>query len=656
MRRGGFSVDAGAFPVRSDASAGAAGSHAMRRLRASSDVALAAAVALGVAILVLPLPAAVIDALLSAQLAAAVVTLLVAAGAKQPAGLMGFPVALLVLTLLRLALNVATTRSILARGEAGQVVAAFGDAVVGGDLVVGLVVFAVLTVANYLVVARGAERIAEVSARFALDALPGRQAGIEAEVRAGQLDAEGARARRAALAQASGLHGAMDGAMRFVRGDAVAGLVIVAVNITGGLALGVWRQGLSFDAALSTYTVLTVGDGLAAQLPAVLQTAAAAILATRLAAPVEAERGPRLDARPLYGTAALFAGLAILPGLPAVPMLAVATGLGLAGRLRRPPRQIPGAPRDPAEAPVAALTLVIHPMGLAALAPLDLPRVISSARDRLAREHGLAMPMPRLVTAPVDVAPSCYRIELGEAPVARGLLLADHVFVCPCPPGPHPPRRHPHSDAPGRWIEAGAGIDAAEYLAAHLAATWRRSGPRALGVQAVADRIGRLEERHPALVRAVVPQRVELPALAGLLQALVAEDIPVRDLAGILECLAAQPERCDPAERLARLRRELAPVIASRVAPNGRVAVMHAAAAVEAALSHPPAGLVEAIVEQIDRLRTRYPDAVWLVADAARPAARATVGRLLPGLAILAHGELWPGVEAVTVGVIDGEG
>lgn len=647
-----------------DTEAGAVVSQRVRRPRISSDVLLAAAVAGGVAILILPLPAAVIDALLSAQLAAAVVMLLIATGSTQPSRLVGFPVALLVLTLLRLALNVATTRAILARGEAGQVVAAFGDAVVGGDLVVGVVVFAVLTLAQYLVIAQGAGRIAEVSARFALDALPGRLAGIEAELRAGQLQAESARSRRQALARTSGLYGAMDGVMRFVRGDAIAGLCIVGVNIIGGLALGLWRQGLALEEALATYTVLTVGDGLAAQLPAVLQTAAAALLATRLASPSggpgEGLRSSLVDARPLYGTAALFAALAVLPGLPAAPMLAVAGGLGLAGRLRRQ-RLPPFEPTpDPAEAATVPLTLVVHPMAVIALRPLDLPRVVADAQHRLVHDHGLHLPAPRLVTDPTDIAPSCYRIEIGGATVARGLLLADRVFVCPCPPGESAPRRHPHHDAPGRWAPSGPGIDAAEYLAAHLASTWRRSGPTALGVQAVADRVARLEGHQPALVRAVVPTRVSVPRLAALMQALVAEDVPVRDLAGLLERLAAQPIECDDAERLARLRRDLAPLLTARAAPTGRVAVMHATPALEAELcagaERVSAGLVAAVVEQIDQLRRRHPEAVWLVSAAARPTARATVGRRLPGLMILAHPELWPGVDAHTVGIVDGEG
>lgn len=618
------------------------------RLRLTRDLGLAAAVAAAVALLVLPLPPLLIDGLLAAQLAAAIIMLLVAVGAR-PERLGAIPLALLTLTLLRLALNVATTRAILARADAGQIVDAFGRAVVGGDFVVGLVVFAVLTAAQYLVVAKGAERIAEVSARFALDALPGRQAAIDAEQRAGRLDPEGARARRQALDRTSGLYGAMDGAMRFVRGDALAGLCIVAVNITGGLLIGLWRRGLPLEDALATYTTLTVGDGLAAQVPAVLQTAAAAIITTRLAAPSTGQPSA-LDARPLYGTAALFAGLAILPGLPAAPLLTVAAGLGLATRLRRPRRPTPIAPDARHDTPLA---LVLHPLAARALAR-DPDRVVADARARLARDHGLALPAARIDDHPTDITPGGYRIELDGAPIATGLLIADHVFVCPCPPGDGPPLRHPHHDAPGRWIARGAGIDPAEHLATHLAATWRRTGPAALDLQTLADRLARLETTHPALIRAVVPTRLTLPRLAVLLRALLADDLPVRDLDRLLEHLAAQPEALDDAARLAALRVALAPTLAARLAPTGRLACIHAAPALEAELARPAPGLVDALVEQLDALRARYPAAALIVAD--RPAARALLAPRLPGLPILAHRELWPGLDTITVGLVDGDG
>lgn len=612
------------------------------------DLVRAAAVAAAVALLVLPLPTLLIDALLTAQLAAAIITLLVALSAR-PERLGAFPATLLGLTLLRLALNVATTRSILAHGEAGQIIDAFGRAVVGGDFVVGLVVFAVLTVAQYLVVAKGAERVAAVSARFALDALPGRQAAIDAEQRAGRLPPEAARARREGLDRTSALYGAMDGAMRFVRGDALAGLCIVAVNITGGLLIGLWRRDLPLEAALATYTTLTIGDGLAAQVPAVLQTAAAAIIATRLAAP-STDLSP-LDARPLYGTAALFAGLAALPGLPAAPLLAVAGGLGLAARFNRPRRPTPIAPAARYDTPLA---LILHPLAAHAL-DRDPDLVVADARARLARHHGLHLPAARIDQNPVDIVPAGYRIELDGAPLATGLLLADQVFVCPCPPGDEPPLRHPHHDAPGRWVASGPGIDPAEYLATHLTAVWRRAGPAALGLQTLADRIADLERRQPALVRAVVPSRLTLPRLAAILRALLADGLSVRDLATLLEHLAAQPDDLDDPTRLARLRAALAPALAARHAPIGRLACIHAAPALEAQLADPTPDLIDALIAQLDALRARYPTAALIVSDPTRPAARALLAPHLPGLPILAHRELPTSLITVTVGLVDGD-
>lgn len=615
---------------------------------------LALGVAAAVALLVLPVPSPLLDVLLTAQLAAAAIALWVAATARRPAELGAFPMVLLALTLGRLALNVATTRAILSRGEAGAVVEAFGDVVVGGDLFVGLAVFAVITLAQYIVVARGAGRVAEVSARFALDAMPGRQQAIEAEVRAGLLDADGARKRREALGRLSGLYGAMDGVMRFVRGDALAGLCIVAVNIVGGLWIGVERRGLDVDSALSTYTVLTIGDGLASQVPAVLVTAAAAVLATRLASPGDGAARP-LSPDPLWGAAILFALLALAPGLPGWPMAAVAVGLAIgAGRLRRGGEGLPAA-ADSHDAPSGpALTVVMHPQALDALGG-DITRAVRSARQRLA-EDGVALPDPRLVPGATDEPPGGYRIEIAGAPVARGTLVTGRIFVCPLPrDGLGLPGRHPEHDAPGRWIERGAGLDPAAFFAIHLAAAWRRS-PWAIGVQTVADRIGRLEIHQPALVRAVVPVRVDLPELAALLRDLLAEDVPIGDLPALLEALAAQPTQMPRAARLGALRRTVRPWLTHRRTTAGWLAIMCAGRALESALR---AGMVgpataEALIEQLDTLRARHPRAVLVVSDDVRVAARALL-ETRPGLPILGHGELGPEVHTRVVGLVDAE-
>lgn len=630
-----------------------------------ADALRAAAVAGLVAVLVLPLPTWLIDLLLAGNLAGAVVLLLVVAGSRRPAQLTGFPAVLLGLTIARLATNVATTRSILARGEAGQLVQAFGDAVVSGDVVVGLVVFAVVTIAQYLVIARGAERVAEVSARFALDALPGLQMGIEAEVRGGRLDREGARVRRAALEQRSGLHGAMDGAMRFVRGDAIAGLVIVGINIAGGLTIGVGRLDLPLGEAAATYTLLTVGDGLIAQVPAVLSAAAAALLATRLAAGARPAAGQFLRRPALLGGAALFAGLAALPGLPALPLVVVAIALaGFAWLDRRP---LGGAPlADGASSALASAgephvaTLHIHPVAIEALGHRTVESVIDEAARTLGRRFGVALPPVHITEAAPELVPGGYRLDAGEAVVGVGQLVPAMVFCCPPPAGVDGyDGRHPVHSAPGRWVPSGPGLDPAQFLCAHLVSLWRRAGSTALGVQAVAERVAALERTAPALVGAVVPRRADLPRLTRLLQRLLAEGLSAHPLPSLFEALSALEPGAAEEAQLAALRRQRAGELAARLAPAGRLATIHAAADLEGELRSDgalDAGLSAALVEQLDRIRRRHPQAVWVVGDRVRLAARAAVADALPGLAVLAAGELAPSLAVYPVGVVDGDG
>ncbi len=603
--------------------------------------------------MLLPLPSPVLDLLLTAQLAAAIVLLWVVATAAAPSRLTGLPTALMALTLLRLALNVATTRAILARGEAGRVVEAFGDVLVGGDLLVGLAIFAVVTLAQYAVVARGAGRVAEVAARFALDALPGRLQAIEAELRAGSLDAEGARRRRQTLERTSGLYGAMDGVMRFVRGDALAGLGIVLIDIIGGLAIGIGRWGLDPDTALATYTVLTVGDGLAAQVPAVMGTAAAAVLAIRLAAPeapeARGESGHGIE-RALGGAAVLFGGLAVVPGLPLWPLLVVGGALGAAALMHRRSARA-GGPAPP-EAETAALALDLHPDAWAALG--GQPDAVVGRARALVESAGARWPGVRVRVGAPDVPPSGYRIAVGGAPVAHGLAPSQRVFVCPCPEDRRGlGGRHPIHGAPGRWVEHGAGLAPPEALAAHLAAAWCRDRA-ALDLQTVADRLQSIEGRRPAAVRAVVPRRISLEALTALLRRLLAEGLPVADLATILEALAEQPEQAEPESRLPRLRRALRPWITARFVAGRWLAVIHVGVDIERALAADALGIdgLAAVVHQLDDVRAAHPRAVLVVADARRDAIQAALAEHQPGLPVLAHGEVEPGVATRAVGVV----
>src|SRR5450432_2325689 len=333
-----------------------------------ADLALAALVVSIVGMMIVPLPTPLLDLLISVNIAAAVTLLLVSLYVGDALKIATFPTLLLLTTLFRLALEISATRLILLRADAGEVIHAFGTFVVAGNLVVGDVIFVILTVVQFIVIARGAERVAEVAARFTLDAMPGKQMAIDAELRAGHIDAREARARRAALARESQLFGAMDGAMKFVKGDAIAGIVVLGVNVVGGLVIGVFQRGMELGAAARVYTLLTIGEGLVAQIPALLVSTAAGIIVTRVASeedgassPLGREIGRQVLAQPkaLAISAGLLALLAVVPGLPALPFLVLAAALGaVAWRLLRGPRpdeSTAAGSRDGAAVPASTL-------------------------------------------------------------------------------------------------------------------------------------------------------------------------------------------------------------------------------------------------------------------------------------------------------------
>ena len=310
-----------------------------------ADLALAGLVVAIVGMMIVPLPTPLLDLLISVNIAAAVTLLLVAIYVSDALKIATFPTLLLLTTLFRLALEVSATRLILLRADAGEVIRAFGNFVVAGNLVVGAVIFLILTMIQFLVVSKGSERVAEVAARFTLDAMPGKQMSIDAELRAGHIDHNEARRRRAALARESQLFGSMDGAMKFVKGDAIAGIVVLAVNIVGGLVIGIVQRGMDAGTAAHTYTVLTIGEGLVAQIPALIISTSAGIIVTRVASEEEGGQlgrdiGLQIMAQPkaLAIAAGLLALLAIVPGLPTVPFLTLALILGaVAWKLLRTP-------------------------------------------------------------------------------------------------------------------------------------------------------------------------------------------------------------------------------------------------------------------------------------------------------------------------------
>src|SRR5215218_10706266 len=314
------------------------------RVRPGGDVALALGVALLLAVLVVPLPVLLLDAALALSITLSVLILMVALFLTRPLDFTAFPQILLLTTLLRLALNVATTRTILTHGHegpqaAGQVVAAFGGFLMGGDVLVGLIVFAILLVVNFMVVTKGSGRIAEVAARFSLDAMPGKQMAIDADLSSGLIDEKEARRRRRELEEESAFHGAMDGAAKFVRGDAIAGLIITAINLLGGLAIGVLRHGMPIGDAASTFSALTVGDGLVSQIPALLVSIAAGIVVTKGSGEGTADQaiGRQLGGgwKPLALASGAAGVMALLPGMPLLPFLFLAGGAGASAWFKR---------------------------------------------------------------------------------------------------------------------------------------------------------------------------------------------------------------------------------------------------------------------------------------------------------------------------------
>ena len=551
-----------------------------RRLLQSSDLALAACLLLVTATLVVPLPTALVDVLLVANLALSVVVLLATAYVTDPLQLSVFPSLLLTAALGRLGLNVAMARLILTQGSAGSVVAAFGGLVVGGNLVVGLVLFVILLVVQFLVVTNGTSRMAEVAARFALDAMPGKQMSIDAELNAGALTEEAARERRRQVERQSDFFGAMDGASKFVRGDAIAGLLITAVNLLGGFGVGVSR-GMSPAEAAGAFALQAVGAGLALQIPSLLMSAASGLILTRTAGAdhLGADLVAQLTARwrPLVAAGAIVAVLGLFPGLPKVAFLLVGGLLAAAGwGLRTPPAPPePAAPAPPAQDALQAagevdpISLEIG-YGLVALVEPtqggDLLNRIVALRKQLATSLGLVVPPVRVRDDPgLGAREYCIRIRGVE--VARGEVVPSGLLaVRASPEAPELPGMRttdPAFGTPAVWISQAerAVAEASGYtvveppvvVATHLHEVVRRYGWRLLSRQDVQEMLDRLRERQKALVDELVPNVLSVGDVQRVLQLLLQEGVPIRDLVTILEILSDAGRTVKEPDRLVEL-------------------------------------------------------------------------------------------------------
>ncbi|MBI5546035.1 MAG: flagellar biosynthesis protein FlhA [Deltaproteobacteria bacterium] len=570
--------------------------------------ALLAFSVLGVlAILILPVPPMAVDLLLALSIGLAVLMLLVALGLKRPLDFSVFPSLLLIATLFRLGLSVATTRLILLHGgegtgAAGHVIETFGRFMVGGSLVVGAVIFLILLVVNFAVITKGSGRISEVAARFTLDALPGKQMSIDADLAAGIIDDKEAKGRRSTVEREIEFFGAMDGASKFVRGDAIAGLAITGINIVGGLVAGLFRDHLSLAQAAENYTLLTVGDGLVTQMPALLISTAAGLVVTRAAGDdLGSQVGGQIfgSSKVLASTAAVLGVLALVPGLPLLAFGPLALGAWLLSRKAKAVEDRGSAsPQPKAEGKKAeriqdllqidALALDVG-FGLLPLIDMakggELPGRITALRKKLAEEMGVVLP-PVHLRDNLKLEPSEYRILLRGVEIARGQAFADRVMALD-PSGKKPAidglaTKEPAFGLPAVWVCAADRskaerqgltlVDPSSALTTHLSEVLRRNAYELVGRQEVQELLALLGKEAPKLVEDAVPGAVTLGLLVQVVRGLLREGISVRDLRTVLEAVAdAAPKSKDPVFLVEQSRRRLARQITGRVADGGVV-------------------------------------------------------------------------------------
>ncbi|GGB05774.1 EscV/YscV/HrcV family type III secretion system export apparatus protein [Brucella endophytica] len=543
-----------------------------------SDIVVGTFMMLAVVMMVVPLPTLLVDVLIAVNMAFSLLILVVAFYIGRPGDFSSLPPIILIATLFRLALSITTTRLILLHGDAGDIVATFGRFVIGGEVAVGLVVFLIITAAQFIVITKGAERVAEVAARFTLDAMPGKQMSIDNDLRSGDIDQTEARARRGRLERESQLYGAMDGAMKFVKGDAITGLIIVFVNLIGGLLIGMLNRGMSFADASHTYSLLTVGDGLIAQIPALLISIAAGMVVTRVAAETESDLGAEIfrqlgsSDRALGLAAAILFGAGFVPGFPMLIFFCLAALLGTLSFMiyRRRPKPEAAPPAQPQSETIIAEETpqpesavisggstrhrVIAHVGsniFQAVWPERFRTETDLVRDTLQLDLGLEVPAVELRHDP-GLMPDRFHIDLEGVPIAEGeiprdcLLLNDdpmHLDLMQIPRRDGPTLLGGHRTI---WIaqehgnalaDAGIGFyDPAAALAKCLSQALRRYAAHFIGIQETRELLTRMEDEYSELVKEA-SRVVPLNKLSDILRRLVEEDVPIGNLRVILEAL-----------------------------------------------------------------------------------------------------------------------
>ncbi len=681
------------------------------------DIALALGILTILVVLILPLPSLVLDLFLAISITLSILILMTALFIQAPLEFSSFPTILLISTMLRLSLNLASTRLILSRGHegtdaAGHVIEAFGNFVMGGNFVIGIIVFAILVTVNFVVITKGSGRIAEVAARFHLDSMPGKQMAIDADLSAGLIDEKVAKVRRKELEDESGFFGAMDGASKFVRGDAVAGLLVVFINIIGGIIIGVAQQGLGFAEAARTYTTLTVGDGLVTQVPALIVSTAAGLLVSKAGVSGAADKAliKQFSGYPqaLGMSAAVMLVLAALPGIPTIPFLALGGGAAALAFKARKQKQVAKAEEAAAEAAApaaaaAAAAAAEEPISAAlkiddlkielgyALLPLvnapdgtdRLTDQIKALRRSLAIEMGFVMPSVRILDN-VQLEANTYIIKIKEVDAGSGKIWPSQFMVMDpggnqvAVPGIH--TTEPTFGLPATWVDAGLKeeatlkgytvVDAATVLSTHLTELLKANMSDLLSYGEVQKLLKELPKEQSELVKDIVPTQITISGIQRVLQLLLSERISIRDLSTILEGIAdALAFSRNPATIVEHVRARLArQICAQNTSPMGYLPLIALSAKWEQAfaesligqgeersLAMQPSKLSEfmtATRDAFERAAREGESPVLVTSAAIRPFVRSLVERFRAQTTVLSQAEIHPRARLKTVGSV----
>ncbi|MGV7191794.1 flagellar biosynthesis protein FlhA [Xanthomonas axonopodis] len=665
------------------------------------------------AMLMVPLAAPVLDALFTFNIAISLMVLLAVVYVQRPLEFTIFPIVLLMTTMLRLALNVASSRVILINGQdghaaAGKVIEAFGQFVIGGNYAVGIVVFAILTIINFVVITKGAGRVSEVTARFILDAMPGKQMAIDADLNAGLLTREEAKARREEVREEADFYGAMDGANKFIRGDAIAAILILFINLIGGMAVGMLQHGMSFMDAASTYTLLSIGDGLVAQLPALLVSSSVALLVTR-ASRAQDMRGAMVSQvfgqhRALAVAAAILGLAGLVPGMPNVAFLTLGLVLGVIAwklykrSLAKPASGDPAADPQAAAAATAAQASAelswdelrpIDPLGLEVgyrLIPLvdknqggELMARIKGVRRKLTQDIGFLVP-PVHIRDNLELSANAYRLLVHGVPVATAEIYSDRELALDPGgalgqldgiPGKDPafgldatwiqPHQRAYAESMGYTV-----VDPATVVATHLSHLIREHAPELLGHEEVQQLLATLAKTAPKMVEDLTPKALPLSVVVRVLQNLLIEKIPVRQLRKIVEALVEHaPHSQDPATLTAAVRTSLGRFIVQEIAGmSAELPVFTLAPQLERVLQESTHGngvalepglaerLHQSLADCVGKQEARNEPAVVLVPGQVRAALARLVRHSVPSLSVLAYSEVPEDKRLKLVGTI----